>query len=228
MILSAGMHKKNILYEVKKQMDERFRVSVIIPVHNGETHIQEAVTSVLKQSYKPYEVIVVDDGSIDQTASIIKGLEGNVKYIYQDNNGTAAARNKGIEAAEGEYIAFMDADDLWVTHKLEIQKKELERDKSSHVVFGMVKHFYSPETDSDYRKKFLCKDVPLGGPNPGTMLIKKDHFMKVGYFSTDNDSADITDWYIKAKEKKLSISLVPHILMYKRLHYNNTYNMLKK
>ena len=102
-------------------------VSVIIPAYNGESYLQSAIASVVRQTYTNYEIIVVDDGSTDNTARIVgesfvslseTTKERNLVYLYQDNQGVAAARNKGLEVATGTYIAFLDQDDFFLPHKL--------------------------------------------------------------------------------------------------------------
>jgi len=100
-------------------------VSVIIPAYNAEKYISEAIESVFSQTYKNLEVIVVDDGSIDNTALIVKDqidkFPISIRYYYQKNRGPAAARNKGIEEARGGYVAFLDSDDIWLPEKVQKQ-----------------------------------------------------------------------------------------------------------
>lgn len=95
-------------------------VSVIIPAYNAEATIQQTIRSVLSQTYKNYEIIVVDDGSRDATAEIVRQYD-TVRYIYQENQGVSAARNRGLRESKGEWIAFLDADDEWHQEKLTIQ-----------------------------------------------------------------------------------------------------------
>ena len=96
--------------------EEHPLVSVIIPVHNGGRHLRAALESVFAQTYRPFEVIVVDDGSVDDGGVIAQSFP-DVRYIHQGNQGVAAARNNGIEAAHGEFFAFLDQDDLWTAEK---------------------------------------------------------------------------------------------------------------
>lgn len=110
-------------------------VSVIIPVYNGELYIGQAIESILSQSYKNTEIIVVDDGSTDNSAKIIKEFE-QVKYIYQPNSGPSAARNRGIAASKGKYIAFLDSDDMYREDKIEKQVRALEQDHNADVVYN--------------------------------------------------------------------------------------------
>src|ERR1700674_2946625 len=94
-------------------------VSVVIPTYNYRQFVVEAVESVLAQTYRPIELIVVDDGSTDGTRAELERFEGQIRYMFQENRGLPAARNRGIRAAAGEYVAFLDADDVWAPTKIE-------------------------------------------------------------------------------------------------------------
>ena len=97
-------------------------ISCIVPVFNGERYLGEALESILKQSYQSLQIIVVDDGSTDGTAALVDHYEGQVRFLRQPNAGTAVARNSGLNAAEGEFVAFLDADDLWHPEKSSLAK----------------------------------------------------------------------------------------------------------
>jgi len=101
-------------------------VSVIIPTYNRGHYLCNAVDSVLAQTYQDFEIIVVDDGSSDKTAAIIKNYHPKVRYVYKDNGGLSSARNVGIREAEGKYMAFLDDDDSWLPDNLEIKVNFLE------------------------------------------------------------------------------------------------------
>jgi glycosyltransferase involved in cell wall biosynthesis len=96
-------------------------VSVIIPTYNRASMVKEAIESVLEQSYQDFEIIVVDDGSTDNTREIVSGLSEKIIYLFQENHGVSSARNHGIQQARGKYIAFLDSDDLFLPEKLEKQ-----------------------------------------------------------------------------------------------------------
>ncbi|WP_394903137.1 glycosyltransferase [Clostridium butyricum] len=110
-------------------------VSVIIVVYNGEKFIGQAIESVLNQTYKDIELVVVDDGSTDSTRDIIESYK-DVKYIYEENSGQATARNLGIENSKGKYIAFLDADDLYMSKKIEKQVSVLEKNPQIDVIYN--------------------------------------------------------------------------------------------
>jgi len=129
------------------------KVSVIIPTYNCKHYICEAIDSVLAQSYKNTEIIVVDDGSIDATQEVISKYGEQIKYIYQTNKGVSSARNRGISLAEGEYIAFLDSDDVWLPDKLKLQISAIEKNTEAVLVFtdaevfnekGIVRNSFRP------------------------------------------------------------------------------------
>ncbi len=123
------------------------KVSIIIPTYNRALMIREAVESVLSQSFKDFEVIVVDDGSTDNTEEVLKPVSNRIRYIKQGNQGNAAARNTGIKAASGEIIAFNDSDDLWFPEKLERQVGYLDEHPEVDMVCGNGIFFGDPELE---------------------------------------------------------------------------------
>lgn len=111
-------------------------VTVIIPAYNCANCISYAIESVLNQTHKSYELIIVDDGSTDDTSKIVLKYKDNIKYIYQDNGGVSKARNTGIRNSNGKYIGFLDADDIWDNNKLEIQLKAFEKQDDVGLIFS--------------------------------------------------------------------------------------------
>ena len=115
--------------------------SIIIPVYNGEKHIEQCIIKLLQQSYNYYEVIIINDGSIDKTEEIVKAYErkyGALSLISKKNEGVSVARNVGIEAAQGDYILFVDSDDTLNTNALEILANRIERDNKDLLLFGFT------------------------------------------------------------------------------------------
>jgi glycosyltransferase involved in cell wall biosynthesis len=109
------------------------RVSVVIPVRDGAAYLSEAIDSVFAQTHAPDEVVVVDDGSVDATPEVIARYGSRVTAIAQPRLGNASASNRGVEASSGEFIAFLDADDLWLPEKLALQLEILGRDEDIDV-----------------------------------------------------------------------------------------------
>ncbi|MBZ0220450.1 MAG: GNAT family N-acetyltransferase [Candidatus Methylomirabilis sp.] len=112
------------------------RVSIIIPTYNRARLVCHAIDSILAQDYKDYEIIVVDDGSTDSTPQVLRKYSGAIKYLRQENRGFGAARNRGLDEAKGEYLAFLDSDDLWTAEKLSIQVEIMDRLSEAAFVFS--------------------------------------------------------------------------------------------
>ncbi|MGB0383493.1 MAG: glycosyltransferase family 2 protein [Ardenticatenaceae bacterium] len=192
-------------------------VSVIIPVYNGEAYLAQAIESVRRQPYQPIELIVVDDGSTDGSAEIAKGFD-EVRYCFQPQSGAAAARNQGIRLAQGTFLAFLDADDLWTNDKLSRQLAVFDHHPALDMLFAQVKQFHSPELDQETKKRLPIPAHIMPGYHLGTMLIKRDAFFRVGQFETRWRVGEFIDWYAKAIELGLKSQMLPEVLMKRRLH----------
>ncbi|NEP88739.1 MAG: glycosyltransferase family 2 protein [Okeania sp. SIO2C2] len=196
-------------------------ISIIIPVYNGDRYISEAINSVLQQTYNPIEIIVIDDGSTDKTAEVVKSFGSVLKYFYQENSGTATARNSGISLAKGNFFAFLDADDIWVENKLKIQMEIFNNNPEVDLVFGQVQQFYSPELDENIKKQIYCNPELMTGYIPSGMIIKRDAFFRVGKFQSQWQQGEFADWYVRATELNLKIINPPNLVAKRRLHKMN-------
>lgn len=195
-------------------------ISIILPVYNGEAYLAEAIESVLNQKYKPIEIIVVDDGSTDKSAEIVKRYS-ELKYFFQTNKGTASARNLGIQKANSSFLAFLDQDDLWVEKKLELQVKAFMRNPETDIVYGYVKQFLSLDIDESLKQKIFCPSLPMPGYLPSAMLIKKEAFLRVGLFDSAWQIGEWANWYVRSSELKLNILMLPDLIALRRLHSSN-------
>lgn len=204
-------------------MENKLLVSVIIPVYNCERYIAKAIESVLSQTYRPIEIIVVDDGSTDGSAEVVKAFGSSVHYCYQANNGIGAARNKGINLARGNFLAFLDADDLWVEDKLMQQMAVFDNDSSLDIVFGHIIHFLSPELDEDIKNRRYCPREKMPGYSASTMLIKHIAFKRAGQFAISWKVGEFIDWYLKAMEQSLKSFLLQEVVTKRRIHLNNSW-----
>ena len=146
-------------------------ISVIVPAYNAERYLGQALTSIQNQTLLPMEVIVVDDGSTDATAQIAETHSIQPRTIRQSNSGAAAARNLGVQEAQAEWIAFLDADDLWEPGKLESQQNALLNDKNMQMAFGHVDQFISDDVDESVKKTIACPEHSIAGYIPGTCLL---------------------------------------------------------
>ena len=196
-------------------------VSVVVSVYNGETHLAETIESVISQTYPRMEIIIIDDGSTDGSGKVAQGFVPSVRYYYQPNGGIAAAWNRGIELAAGDFIAFNGADDLWTTGKIRSQIDVFGRDPALDIVFGHVKQFHSPELTDEEKRKIRCPDELMPGVSAGTMLVKRESFFRVGLFNTVWRRGIFNDWYLRATELGLRSRMMPDLLMLRRLHRGN-------
>ncbi len=192
-------------------------ISVIIPAYNGEKYLAEAIESIHRQNYSPLEIIIVDDGSTDKTAQITKNLKGNVKYNYQTNKGPAAARNKGLALARGEVIAFLDVDDLWPLDKLQNQVPRILDDPKLDVVLGRIKVLILPGVaEQDSHGPDTQINVHLG-----CAIFRKSVFDKVGNFDETLRYSEDHDWFLRAREQSVSMTIVGQVTLHYRLHGKN-------
>ncbi len=201
--------------------DKKPLISVTIPVYNTERYLAEAVESVLAQTYRPLEVIVIDDGSTDSSAAIIKSFAPLVTYLYQPNAGSSAARNRGASISKGEYLAFLDADDLWVEGKLEMQMRAFQQNPQIEAVFCHVRQFYSPDLSAELRAKIVCHPYPMPGFLTGMMLIRKEALHRYGEFESQWDIGEDLSWMARAQDMGIKKILLPETLVLRRLHETN-------
>jgi glycosyltransferase involved in cell wall biosynthesis len=196
-------------------------VSVMIGVYNGARYLGEAIESVLAQTYPNRELIVVDDGSEDESGAIARSYGSPVKCVRQERGGMAAARNRAVEEASGAYFAFLDADDRFPPDKLERQLAVLESDPELDVVYGHVTEFLSPDLDQAARELLREPKHDRPWPTPNLMLVRRDSFLRVGLFSTELRVGIGVDWYARAIELGLKSTVPPIVVLERRLHAEN-------
>ncbi len=198
-------------------------ISCIVPVFNGERYLGETLDSILAQTYRPLEIIVADDGSTDGTAAVVAAYGDQVRYLRQENAGPAAARNLGLSGARGEFVAFLDADDLWHPEKLSRQLARFEARFELDLCVTHVRNFCSPELNDiaaahqDHPR--LNKAVP--GYVTQTLLAPGTLFHIIGKFDSALRHSSETDWFLRAAERGAVMELLPDTLVYRRLHREN-------
>jgi glycosyltransferase involved in cell wall biosynthesis len=194
------------------------RVSVIIPAHDAARFIEAAVRSTLDQSVPPARVIVVDDGSTDGTADLAEAVDPRVTVIRREWHGVGPTRNAGVEAAETELVAFCDADDLWLPHKLERQLAALDREPDLDAVFCLI-------------DEFLDGVEPGAGgvrpPRTGAAaslatcaLLRAPVIDRVGHFP-EVQVGDWVGWWARARALGVTEHVVPEVLVRRRIHGGN-------
>ncbi|MDH7445525.1 glycosyltransferase family 2 protein [Aquimarina sp. 2201CG14-23] len=195
-------------------------VSVIIPAFNASNYIEETLVSVCNQEYPNIEIIVVDDGSEDDTSNIVKQFDAT--YIYQENKGLSSAMNTGFTAAKGAFIASVDADDLWLPKKISLQMELFQADPSLDMVFCHIEQFLCPKIKESEQRFFIPEQSKvLPGYTSIAMLIKKTSFFQVGLFNEAYKFGDFIEWYSRAKDLNLKQSVHTDILALRRIHKSN-------
>ncbi len=180
-------------------------ISVIMPAYNAERYIEKSIVSVRNQTFKNWELIIVDDGSTDKTSLIIEGfrsMDCRIKYIYQQNKKQAAARNRGVAEAKGKWIAFLDSDDIWLYNKLEEQFKYVAQINADVFYTQGVIIDENNSITSDYEPACgyftgakMYKRLYKGNPIPIlSVVLKKEWVSKVGNQNEDEKMAGCEDW----------------------------------
>jgi glycosyltransferase involved in cell wall biosynthesis len=194
-------------------------VSVVMPAHDAERYLAEAISSVLAQTRRDLELLVVDDGSTDRTKAIAEGFGEPVRCLSRERGGIGAARNLGVERASGRHLAFLDADDLWVEDKLERQLGAVSGDVD--LVLGLVREFVSPELGAERAARIRCAPEPRPGYLPGALLVAREAFERVGPFREDLRVGEFVDWMARARELGLKELMLPREVLRRRLHDEN-------
>lgn len=193
-------------------------VSLIIPVHNGARYIRETLESALNQSCLPAEILVVDDASTDDTVSIVKNVSKHIRIVAIAKSGADAARNEGVRCAEGDLIAFADADDCLAKDRIFLQSQSFKETADLDFVFTHLQEF--------------LKTQPAHGGNPllepakpgicaGTLMARKESFLRAGFFETRWILAGFMEWYFRVIDGGFHTAMLEEVLLYRRIHDDN-------
>ncbi len=193
------------------------RVSVVIPVCNGLPFLVEACRSALDQHPPPAEVIVVDDGSSDGSADALRALQG-LTCLAQPNAGAAAARNRGVAAASGTHLAFLDADDLWLPGTLARLLGALAAHPEAHLAAGRLEMFADPS----YARAFVPPPPEVRGTMCGSFVIRRDAFLRVGLFDATLRAGELMEWTARAREAGLVTVHIEALVLRRRVHARNS------
>ena len=192
-------------------------VSVILPVFNAELFLKEALLSIIGQRYDPLEILVVDDGSTDDSTVIARKFP-RIKLFSQPNAGPGAARNRGVRESSGEYLAFLDADDLWLPEKLNTQVSYLKSHPKTSLVLGYVEQRRWLPGVERTQTPLISR---LRGFVPGAMLIRRKAFEQVGFFPENRTIGEFIEWFVIATEKGIDYTMMEFTVLCRRIHGKN-------
>ena len=203
-------------------------VSIVIPVYNGANYVSEAIESALKQTYKNIEVIVVNDGSTDNTEKIVKKYGDKIRYFYKENGGVASALNLGIKNMKGEYFSWLSHDDVYYPNKIERQIEELKNIDKDNILYSGFELINDKSeflcaleiaSKNEYRKlnnSFYA--LLLSGLNGCSLLIPKKAFYEVDFFNEDLKCTQDYDLWFKIFKNGYKIKYMPEFLFQHRIH----------
>ena len=197
-------------------------VSVIIPTYNRRDLLREAIRSVLEQSFRDFELIVVDDGSEDGTREMIqREFPGLLTYLYQENQGVSRARNRGIETSRGKYIAFLDSDDLWLKKKLERQVQFMQQNPEAMICYTdeiWIRRGVRVNPKKKHAKHsgwIYPQCLPLCIISPSSVLMRRELLEEVGGFDPEFPVCEDYDLWLRVA-LRYPIHLIPEKLIVKR------------
>ena len=197
-------------------------ISCVVPVYNGERYIAEALDSILAQTYRPLEVIVADDGSSDGTARVVASYGDRLRCLWQSNAGPSAALNLGLSEAQGELVAFLDADDLWHPEKLARQMARFQARPELDLCVTHIQNFWVPElADEAERYRDHRRAQPLPGYSCDSLLALRSLFEAVGRFDPMLPHGNGLEWFLRAADYGAEMELLPDVLVFRRLHEGN-------
>jgi glycosyltransferase involved in cell wall biosynthesis len=193
--------------------------SIVVPVYNGERYLREALDSACAQDYEPCEIVVVDDGSEDGTPRIIRSYD-RVRRVRQDNAGLARAKNVGVEAARGEYITFLDADDVLAPDRVSTQLGYLLEHPSVGCVLGRQEIMF----DGIERPEWMRRDTIYGdldGIPFVSAMFRRSVLESVGGFDESYAHREDRDLFVRLREHDVEIAVLPQIVLFRRFHGSN-------
>ena len=206
------------------------KISTIIPTYNGVKYIRQAIESVLDQTYRDFEIVVVDDGSTDNTKEAVESFGNQVRYFYQENRGPGSARNFGIKNAKGDYIALLDHDDLWLSNRLEKEVELLDQQPEIGLVYADAHQF---SADLEVEKTCFQQVTPHSGfvfeklwarnfiPNL-TVLVRKECYERLGVFDVTGRMIMTDDYHMWLRiAAHYPIAYIEEPLAKYRIHKSN-------
>lgn len=199
-------------------------VSVIIPVFNGDAFLGEAIDSVLTQTFGNIELIIVNDGSVDNSESIARAAadgDNRVKYLHQAQQGVTIARNSGVAASGGDLITFLDQDDRWTSEALALQVACHAARPEIGYSIARQRCFLEPGAESPDWFRLQQLDEPAAAYLPGTLAIKRATLTRIGLFNPKYPISSDADWFARARDAGIEEYIIPQVILERRIHRKN-------
>jgi len=194
---------------------------VVVPVRDAERYLGEAIESILAQEPTPAEVIVVDNGSTDGSAAVAEGFGSPVRVISRPDVTVGGVRNAGFEAASGEILGMLDADDLWTPRALASRLPLFAPSPAPDLVWGRVRHFLSPELDPESARRPHVPEGTAPAHLPGGMLVTRAAFDRIGPFAEELRSGELADWIGRARDAGIREASTDEVVLERRMHADN-------
>ncbi len=199
----------------------RPKISCIVPIYNAAPYLAEALDCILAQTVPIDEIILIDDGSTDDSRAVAARYSQHASLVSQDNHGPAAARNHGLRLASGDLITFLDADDIWAVDKTERQLDAFTERPELTICMTYVQNFWEPEFQpaaqldrkfTDAQPGYVCQ----------CLMARRDVFDRVGLFDESLRMSEDTDWFGRAERAGVVKQMLSDVLVHRRLHGSNT------
>ena len=192
-------------------------ISCVVPVNDGERFIAAAIDSILAQDHSPLEVVVVDNGSLDSSALLAERFGEPVRVLRQEDRGPPGGRNRGIREARGEFVAFLDADDLYRPAKLSTQLECLSAEPALDICLCTAESFWEPGLEHE-AARYAALGKLRGTHTFGTMLARRAVFERVGLLDETRLLDDQAEWFLRAADAGLATRILPDVLVDRRMH----------
>jgi glycosyltransferase involved in cell wall biosynthesis len=199
-------------------------VSVVIPARDAERYLSEAIESVLGQTHRPLETILVDDGSTDATAAIASSFGSSVRVLSRGPGpgNVGAARTLGADSARGSALAFLDADDRWEPPWLALATAALGAMPPPALIFGGLREFVSPELKPEEAARLRVNPKVRAAYHASGTLVTRRAYERIGPFNSTHPGAEFTDWVMRARDLRVNEQVVDQLTVNRRIHGRNT------